>query len=92
MNPKGSLDHPLVRQLCLLALAVACRAQDARPLASWTGGHVVVAASDPAFVYDGRFDRADAAAPVDIWESSRISADFQGAALALRFGRSTGEN
>ncbi len=53
---------------------------------------MVVAASDPAFVYDGRFDRADAAAPVDIWESSRISADFQGAALALRFGRSTGEN
>ncbi len=92
MNPKGSMDHPLARQLCILALAVACRAQDVRPVASWAASRVYVAASDRAFVYDGRFDMADPAAPVDIWESSRISVDFQAATLALRFGRSTGEN
>ena len=56
------------------------------------GARVFIGASDRAFVYDGRFDRADPAAPVDIWESSRISADFQGAALAFRFGAATGEN
>ena len=76
----------------MLLLAVLCRAQDVRTVASWAGGPVFVAASDRAFAYNGRFDTADPAAPVDIWESSRIAVDFQGSALALLFGRSTGEN
>ena len=92
MKIKGGTEHPLIRQLCLLALALACRAEDVRTAAAGSDSPTFVGAGDPAFVYEGRFDTADPAAPVVIWESSRISIDFQGAALALRFGRSTGQN
>ncbi len=45
-----------------------------------------VPASDPRFLYEGRFDRADpAAGPVVVWQASRIRLDFTGDALGLRF-------
>ncbi|HEY5080149.1 MAG TPA: hypothetical protein VII43_09880, partial [Opitutaceae bacterium] len=43
-----------------------------------------VAASDPRFRYEGRLDFTDPAAPVVIWQASRIAIDFEGDALALR--------
>ncbi|MGA2018835.1 MAG: GDSL-type esterase/lipase family protein, partial [Opitutaceae bacterium] len=49
-------------------------------------------ASDPAFRYQGRFDLTDPAAPVVVWESSRILVDFTGRSLALLFGKSTDQN
>lgn len=45
----------------------------------------VIAASDPRFRYEGRFDMTDPSHPVVIWESSRISLDFDGQALKLLF-------
>ncbi len=87
MKTRDGFDYRLMLQLCLLVLAVACRAQDVRPVV-----RVFVGAADKAFVYDGRFDVSDPARPVDIWESSRISVDFKGPVLALCFGRATGEN
>jgi lysophospholipase L1-like esterase len=51
----------------------------------------VIAASDPHFRYEGRFDFSDPAKPVVIWEASRISIDFQGSQLAIRFGKATGQ-
>lgn len=45
----------------------------------------LVAASDPSFRYEGRFDFTDPAAPVVIWQASRIFVDFEGDTLALRF-------
>lgn len=44
-----------------------------------------VPASDPSFVYEGRFETADAAAPVVVWQASRIRLGFEGDAIALRF-------
>lgn len=48
-------------------------------------------ASDAAFLLEGRFDRRNPAEPVFIWAGDRISADFTGGQLALRFGRSEGQ-
>ena len=49
------------------------------------------AADDPRFRYEGRVDFADRAAPVLIWQGTRVSLDFEGAELALLFGRTTGQ-
>src|SRR5580658_1280261 len=42
-------------------------------------------ASDSRFRYEGRLDFADPAAPVVIWQASRVAVDFGGDTLALRF-------
>jgi lysophospholipase L1-like esterase len=52
----------------------------------------VIAASDPRFRYEGRLDFADPTGPVVIWSGSRISLDFEGARLALRFAGAHGQN
>jgi len=65
-------------------------------LASWCLGNVLpsadaqsagqtIAASDPRFRYEGRFDRSDPSGTVVIWEASRISLDFDGPTLNLLF-------
>ena len=51
----------------------------------------LLAADDPRFRYEGRFDRTDPAQPVGIWAGDRISLDFDGAALAVVFGAVTGQ-
>lgn len=48
-------------------------------------------ASDPAFLFEGRFDRRNPAEPVFIWAGDRIRADFTGGQLVLRFGRAEGQ-
>jgi lysophospholipase L1-like esterase len=44
-----------------------------------------VPASDRHFHYDGRFDFADHASPVVIWEASTIAVDFDGDRASVRF-------
>ncbi|HWA24268.1 MAG TPA: SGNH/GDSL hydrolase family protein [Lacunisphaera sp.] len=51
----------------------------------------LLSAADPLFRYEGRFDRADPAAPVVIWAGSRIRVDFEGEKLAVVFGPATGQ-
>jgi lysophospholipase L1-like esterase len=51
----------------------------------------IISAADPAFRYEGRFDTTDAAAPVVIWQGSRISVDFEGDMIELRFGDVKGQ-
>jgi lysophospholipase L1-like esterase len=46
-------------------------------------------ASDSRFRYEGRFDFADPAAPVVIWQASRIAVDFDGTTLGLRFANAS---
>ncbi len=48
-------------------------------------GLTTVPASDSRFLYEGRFDTAKPAAPVAIWEGSRIWIDFEGSRIALLF-------
>jgi len=48
-------------------------------------------ASDAAFLFEGRFDRRNPVEPGFIWAGDRISADFTGAQLALRFGQAEGQ-
>ena len=50
-----------------------------------------VSASDSRLRYEGRFDAADPAAPVVVWQGSRIALDFEGTQLALRFGPCVGQ-
>jgi lysophospholipase L1-like esterase len=50
-----------------------------------------VSASDSHFRYGGRFDFADPAAPVVIWEASTIAIDFDGDRANLRFSGVTGQ-
>lgn len=52
----------------------------------------VIAARDPRFNYEGRFDFSKPDAPVVIWEGSRISLEFESSSLALRFGEARGQN
>src|SRR5262245_36782812 len=44
-----------------------------------------ISASDGRFRYEGRFDFTNADAPVVIWQASRISIDFDGDTVSLRF-------
>jgi lysophospholipase L1-like esterase len=79
---------------CLSFLAAAGFAQGTatRSVVGTEQSRRVVGASDPAFSYQGRFDRTDPAAPVVVWESSRIAVDFSGTFLALLFGRAVDQN
>jgi lysophospholipase L1-like esterase len=52
---------------------------------------VVLPASAPEFVYEGRIDRAKPAEPVVIWEASRIRLGFDGDSLVLRFANLKGQ-
>jgi len=50
-----------------------------------------VLASDPRFVYEGRFDHSDPNAPVVIWQASRVRLDFEGDAIDLLFDKPKGQ-
>lgn len=51
-----------------------------------------IPAGDARFLYEGRLDFSDRNAPVVIWPGSRISIDFEGPQLALRFAQAVGQN
>jgi lysophospholipase L1-like esterase len=51
-----------------------------------------IAASDPRFRYEGRFDKSDPSGTLVIWEASRISLDFDGPTLKLLFSNYHGES
>jgi lysophospholipase L1-like esterase len=48
-------------------------------------GTRLVSGADSHFRYEGRFDRTDPAAPVVVWQGSRIRIDFTGDQLVLCF-------
>ena len=52
----------------------------------------LIPATDARFRYEGRIDFSDPAAPVIIWQGSRISLDFDGPVLALRWAGATDQN
>lgn len=83
----------LARFTGLLALTV-CAATPfvAHSRAATAAEHQLLAASDPRFHYEGRFDQTDPAAPVVIWQASRIQIEFEGDSLGLQFGEPTGQN
>jgi Carbohydrate esterase 2 N-terminal/GDSL-like Lipase/Acylhydrolase family len=67
-----------IQILCLLSIfasSTLCPAQSGQS----------IPASDSRFGYEGRFDKSDPAHPVAIWESSRVSLDFDGPSLRLLF-------
>ena len=51
-----------------------------------------IPAGDPRFNYEGRFDFSEPSSPVVIWQGSRISLDFEGAQLALKFTEAKDQN
>jgi lysophospholipase L1-like esterase len=74
-----------------IALLVLGFLAPAAGAAAAAGGSQFVPASDPHFRYQGRFDFKDPGSPVVVWEASRISIDFQGDRLAVRFSGATGQ-
>ena len=52
----------------------------------------MIPASSPSFRFEGRIDFTDPAGPVVIWQGSRISLDFAGPTLRLRFGPAVEQN
>ncbi|HET7535142.1 MAG TPA: hypothetical protein VFJ90_01710, partial [Candidatus Didemnitutus sp.] len=70
--------------VCTALRGFASTQPDTRPLG-------LLAASDPRFHYEGRFDRTDPAQPVMIWAGSRVSLDFEGNTLAVVFGTAAGQ-
>ncbi len=52
----------------------------------------LLAASDARYLFEGRFDRSDPAQPVVVWAGDRISLEFTGSTLALRFGPAVDQN
>ena len=76
-----------------LALAVGGTTALAAEAAPAQGDAVqFVSANDARYFYEGRIDFSDPAAPVIIWQGSRISLDFDGPRLALRFAGATDQN
>ena len=67
-----------------IALGLSAPAADAADLRA-------VPASDIHFRYAGRFDFADPAGPVVIWEASTIAIDFEGDRANVRFGGVAGQ-
>ncbi len=61
-------------------------------LAAETAVRQFIPADDGRFRYEGRFDFANKSEPVVIWEGSRISLDFEGDVLFLRFASPVGQN
>lgn len=53
---------------------------------------VVIDAADPRLRYDGRIDFSDRAAPVLVWQGTRVVLEFTGESLTLRFARADGQN
>jgi len=51
-----------------------------------------VSANDHRFRFEGRFDQSNATGSVAIWQGSRISIDFGGSYLALRFANPADQN
>lgn len=51
-----------------------------------------ISAADPRFHYEGRFDFSDPTGLMVVWQGSRISLDFEGSQLALRFVGATEQN
>jgi len=49
-------------------------------------------ASDPRFRYEGRVDFTERAAPVLIWQGTRVRLDFEGGELGVVFAGATGQN
>jgi lysophospholipase L1-like esterase len=81
------MSSPGLRLLLVMGVApllVSCAAPGGSPQ--------LVPAGDARFRYEGRFDFADRAQPVVIWEGSRIRLDFDGDFLALNFGAGTDQN
>lgn len=87
------LCAPRARTLGLFALALTIllplRAAPAATADSALG--TIVTASDPRFVFEGRFDTSDSLGPVVIWQASRIRLDFNGDRLGLRFDHVNGQ-
>ncbi len=50
-----------------------------------------IAAADPRFHYEGRFDFSDSNAPVVIWQASRIRLDFSGDSVRPIFSDAKGQ-
>ena len=82
---KSKSQHAIGMILALLLLTSCAGIKPAAP------GRLISAA-DQSFRYEGRFDLSDPAAPVVIWEGSRISFDCDGPELALRFAGAKGQN
>ena len=80
---RRNAPRPLLRAALSAAIVLAALAGCRAP----SGGFV--AASDPRFVFEGRVDDADRAAPVLIWQASRVRIDFEGQTLALRFAEAS---
>lgn len=51
-----------------------------------------IPASAPQFRFEGRFDFSDPGRPTVVWQGSRISLDFSGAILRIRFGAAVEQN
>jgi lysophospholipase L1-like esterase len=79
--------------LCFLpAGAPALAAEPARPTPGQASTGQFIPAGDTRFRYEGRIDFSHPAGPVVVWAGSRLSLDFEGAQLALRFDGATGQN
>ena len=91
-RPANLIRPSLLPTGLLLACLSALFSQTASPAMPPADATRVVPASDPRYHYEGRFDRANPAAPVVVWQASRIRIDFTGDQLALRFDGLDGQN
>ncbi|MEO6002963.1 MAG: GDSL-type esterase/lipase family protein [Opitutus sp.] len=81
------------RRSCgVIALALCGLIAASSLLRAATGESVTLSASDPRFTYEGRFDAQNPAAPVIIWQASRIRLNFEGDVLDLHFSAIKGQS
>lgn len=80
----------IILAICLAGTAGA--AEPAGPVAAKADSGQFIPASDPRFRIEGRVDFSDPTGPVVVWSGTRISLDFAGPSLALRFEDARGQN
>ena len=82
----------LVALGCGLSLSAANREAPVGPKDLIIFPMQFIPAKDTRFRYEGRFDFSNPAGPPMVWQGSRVSFDFEGNRLALRFANATGQN
>ena len=79
----------LAGRLCAQSVAPEGKNEPSPP--STVAASQTVAASDPRFSYEGRFDFSDTDGVVVIWQASRIALDFEGDSVGLLFDDAKGQ-
>lgn len=92
LRKTSSLRTAVLAACGLLLILGGCAHMPADSHRSLPAAGPRLAADDARFRFDGRVDFANRAAPVLIWQATRVRLDFTGESIALHFAHADGQN